>query len=332
MKFSFALFVWSALSLATEAGHVVALYGKVLASNRLLRNGDAVYESEILRTEMRSGAKLLMADQSVLNLSESTTVSLKKYPAVAAGEPEVDLEYGQVRAVISRRVSQAGKRFNFKTKWGMVLVKGTELVLSDIEGNFSVTVMEGFADVLLPSSSGRLEPVNLIAGRRLFLTDLDSILQGVRFPSTETISPEEIIQVRENIAQNEKRADSFDSIVNDRKDSGDAPPPEVRDIAADKGGAENVPDRGGAKSDEKVKTTTQRIEEQSVPSAEEELISFSDTRSTYFGLQNPTAAATSGYLSSIGKAASGIGTAGSSSSQAPATVVPSGTLTLTFVP
>jgi hypothetical protein len=119
-----------------------------------------------------STAKLLLKDQSVIDVSPNTSFRIESLDDGAAPDrkAEVQADFGQVRASVNRKLSQKGK-FLLRTPSTLMAVRGTEWVAASTPnkgGNQtkeSVTVLGGKVEVR--DVAGKEEPVILERGNRM---------------------------------------------------------------------------------------------------------------------------------------------------------------------
>lgn len=99
--------------------------------------------------------KLLMADDTVLDIGPNSDLLLKRYhvPSEGSRDVELDMELGRVRATIQKKVKKRGK-FRLKTRTSVLAVRGT---------TFAVDVQ---------SNGGNLESRVVVAEGSLAVTDL----------------------------------------------------------------------------------------------------------------------------------------------------------------
>jgi hypothetical protein len=175
-------------------GRAVQVQGKVLARNptkdspaRELRAGDSFYEGEVINTASDASTKLILTDDSVIDIGGGSLFDIKKYRLKNGDDRDVslELEYGRVRTTVNRPVGDRG-RYRFETRAVTMGVRGTEFVISaDLNasepgisetGNqdsakTTVTVVKGKVEVepsQNSSSSGTSRgPVTLTDGNQL---------------------------------------------------------------------------------------------------------------------------------------------------------------------
>ncbi len=123
---------------------------------------------EIVRAEDDSGAKLMLADNSILDVGASSSLKIESFVPNSGPDREVvvGVESGKVRASIKKKIEGRGK-FLIRTRASVLAVRGTELVV-DV-GNSpgsreSVFVKEG--NVLAEFAGGGGKVV-IPEGRRL---------------------------------------------------------------------------------------------------------------------------------------------------------------------
>jgi hypothetical protein len=143
--FVFALpTVAPSLAAAEPSGKIVSVTGRVLIRGRAssgdgsttmheAKSGEPVRTGDIVNTGSAGSVKLLMSDQSILDLGASTLFSVDSYKLKGAGgadrEVGMTLEYGKLRASVNTPVSSRG-RFNIRTKTAVMGVRGTEFIIA----------------------------------------------------------------------------------------------------------------------------------------------------------------------------------------------------------
>lgn len=151
------------------AAKVVSINGRVRSGERWLKPGDALVVGDVVRAEEESGAKLLLADKSVIDVSASSSLRIESFVPNSGADREVMLsvEKGKVRASIKKKLEGRGK-FLLRTPASVLAVRGTELLI-DVSGSGSqstesVVVKEGNVVAELAGGGGK---VTILEGRRL---------------------------------------------------------------------------------------------------------------------------------------------------------------------
>jgi hypothetical protein len=116
------------------AGWVAALEGKAEvrragAGDWLpLAPADGVAQGDEVRTAPDSRMKILLRDDSVLTLGESSHLRLDEQVAGEAPQSALSLLFGRIRAIATERYGAAGARFEVKTPTAIAGVRGTEFI------------------------------------------------------------------------------------------------------------------------------------------------------------------------------------------------------------
>jgi hypothetical protein len=152
-----------------SAGQVVSVNGRVRSGNRSLQPGDGLVAGDVVRAEEDSGAKILLADRSIIDIGPSSSLRIESYVANAGPDREVVLaiEKGKIRASIKKKLEGQGK-FLLRTPASVLAVRGTELLVdvgaSGGRSNESVVVREGNVVAEMAGGGGT---VNIPQGRRM---------------------------------------------------------------------------------------------------------------------------------------------------------------------
>ena len=88
--------------------------------------GESLPEGTRIKTEKDAFVKLLLRDNSVLDLSPQTQVVLKTCAAPALTGIDLELELGRVRANVNPKPAEPRKNFQMKTPTSVLAVRGTE--------------------------------------------------------------------------------------------------------------------------------------------------------------------------------------------------------------
>ncbi|MEQ1876823.1 MAG: FecR family protein [Bdellovibrionia bacterium] len=132
----------------------------------LLELGAALFPGDVIQTDDASSAKLLLSDDSVIDVFPSTVFAIGQ--VAARGPATAELSRGRVRALVTKKLRERARRFEIKTKAAYFGVRGTEFYLSarDVaraETNrheSTVSVLDGSVEVRAGS-----ETVNVGAGQ-----------------------------------------------------------------------------------------------------------------------------------------------------------------------
>src|SRR5579885_2434273 len=141
------------------------------ASELELRAGSPLDAGDVVMTGEDSSAKLLLKDQSVIDVSPSTSFRIDALDDDGPGrDAELKADFGKVRASVNRKLSNKGK-FLMRTPSTVMAVRGTEWVATSGAGKEegkaqeSVTVLAG--KVAVSAVGSKEEPVVLERGYRM---------------------------------------------------------------------------------------------------------------------------------------------------------------------
>lgn len=203
----------------TVAGKVISVEGKVLIRNETARHqplkplkvGDPLYSGDIINSDSRGSVKLMMTDQTILDLGPSTLFKVNEYRLKEVQNREVSLsmDYGKIRAAVNRKVGVQGK-FNIRVKTAVLGVRGTEFVIASEQVSppnkdggskpttgtnpppradsvkTQITVIQGQVNVT-DQAQPRKNPIQLTTGKQL--TTITSLSQDKRGPASEGSPP-----------------------------------------------------------------------------------------------------------------------------------------------
>jgi hypothetical protein len=152
--------------LVSVSGDLSVQNEKVKGESRVLAPGAPVYKGDVLKTAEDSSAKVLMADQSVLDLNPSTELKLEDYKPKDGANREISISVplGKLRASVTQGLQGSGK-FKIRTHSAVMGVRGTEFVVED-EGKTSLTVLHGKVEIGSPSD-GAPKPEAVAAGQQV---------------------------------------------------------------------------------------------------------------------------------------------------------------------
>jgi hypothetical protein len=156
-------------STSAPAAKVVSVNGMVTSGERQLRPNDALEVGEVVRTAASSDVKLLLADDSILDLGPSSTFRIESYVPNSGADREVTLtvDEGRMRSSIKKRLEGKGKFF-IRTRASVLAVRGTELLVdvkaSGSTAQESLMVREGNVEAELNGGGGK---VSVAQGKRL---------------------------------------------------------------------------------------------------------------------------------------------------------------------
>ncbi len=146
---SYSLFLISflpALSFADAIGTVASLSGVATLNAKPLSVGAGINEGDKIETAPNGRVKLLMKDQTVVDLSPSSNFEVKKYDLKSRDgrQIEVGSDLGTIRSLVNKRLEKKG-RFNFRTRTSVLAVRGTEFFVVTPPGSApeNITVTEG---------------------------------------------------------------------------------------------------------------------------------------------------------------------------------------------
>jgi len=93
-----------------------------------LAAADGVVQGDQVRTGAAARMKILLRDDSVLTLGESSQLRLDEQVAGPAPQSTLWLLFGRIRAIATERYGAAGARFEVKTPTAIAGVRGTEFI------------------------------------------------------------------------------------------------------------------------------------------------------------------------------------------------------------
>ncbi|MBI3543803.1 MAG: FecR domain-containing protein [Deltaproteobacteria bacterium] len=141
------------------AGTIASLTGNVLvkrgqgsaeASRRAAPN-DSVFPGEALVTDDTASAKLLLRDDSLIDIGPRTSFRVEAFTARGAGDRTAvfSVLYGRLRALVTKAISNDTK-FEVKTSTAIMGVRGTEFIVNapagggaGVAGRTDVVVVSG---------------------------------------------------------------------------------------------------------------------------------------------------------------------------------------------
>lgn len=147
---AFLLFANFAAYSQEETGTVVFVLGKAfvkrVGTEIQLKEGDKIYENDMIRTEGTSKIKIYFNDDSVLTLGENTTLSLEEYKLSLIDDKRsvvLNLIRGRLRAIIGKIFSGEGSIYNIKTPTSITGVRGTHFYIFSMEKLTRVVLFSG---------------------------------------------------------------------------------------------------------------------------------------------------------------------------------------------
>jgi hypothetical protein len=147
LGFLAALGLFSAVAAQGADARLVSLEGdvrlRVPGGEREARAGEALEARWVLLTGSRSGAKLLLPDQTVIDVGADSSFQVTAGSTLDENERNalMNLDFGHVRASVNRKLKQ-GEKLEIKTKASVFAVRGTEFVLQGDERT-TLSVLEG---------------------------------------------------------------------------------------------------------------------------------------------------------------------------------------------
>ncbi|TNE95721.1 MAG: hypothetical protein EP326_14535 [Deltaproteobacteria bacterium] len=149
--------VVSMANAAEPIGRIVKLRGTVEAMNKtsgdsaVLKDGDSIFEGDLLKSEKGSFAKILMKDDTIFQLGPNTEMIFEKFKFKTKSERTAtyNLVKGQLRSLFT--VKSKDKSLTIKTPNTAMGIRGTE-ILSDVykfKGKIKtdIALMSGKLDV-----------------------------------------------------------------------------------------------------------------------------------------------------------------------------------------
>lgn len=198
--------------------NVVSVNGKVTVSEKDIAPGDELTVGSVVITKVKSGAKLIMPDNSIVDLGPNTSFKVEEITKDQNGivvTAKVDL--GTVRASIKKKYDKKEKFF-IRTKASVLAVRGTEFVLSITQNNTKfneqVTVGEGEVAMRPLTAAGQpnVEPVLVSAGKQF---TREGNFQGDRFVPSANFKMTDLGQgqAKEVLASNTVQDQTFTQVV-----------------------------------------------------------------------------------------------------------------------
>lgn len=129
--------VISMANAAEPIGRIVKLRGEVKASNKtsgdsaILKDGDSIFEGDLLKSEKASFAKILMKDDTIFQLGPNTEIIFEKFKFKSKEKRTAtyNLVKGQLRSLFT--IKSKEKSLMIKTPNTAMGIRGTE-ILSDV--------------------------------------------------------------------------------------------------------------------------------------------------------------------------------------------------------
>ena len=138
----------------TKVGKKVAtaqkIVGKVWVTgvgNQRLRisKGQRLHESDTLETEKSSSVKVRFDDGNVFNLSEESKLKIERVRHLSVEKKRqtiLNLIKGKVRSKVLKKYKNAGSFYRVKTRSAVAGVRGTDFVVSFMQGRKEVTTVQ----------------------------------------------------------------------------------------------------------------------------------------------------------------------------------------------
>jgi hypothetical protein len=144
---------------AEPVAKAISLEGMVvlhqLNAEHILRVGDPIEKGSEIRTSRGAAAKILMADQTIVDIGPNSSLKVNEFAMKSEHERNVELgvDFGTVRASVNKKLQEGGK-FQIRTKTSVFAVRGTEFVVNSADKSV-LTVLEGKveADALMQGST-----------------------------------------------------------------------------------------------------------------------------------------------------------------------------------
>jgi hypothetical protein len=203
----------------TSAGRVVVLRGQAwlqhphagATTDTLIKRGDALHEGDTVRTGPGATLRVLMTDNSILDLGESSRVSLPTYK-VAARERKasVKLWVGKLWARVASSLA-GDKSFEVTTANAVAGVRGTSFgVETDGGSNTNIVVEDGSVEM----SNG--------AGSQLLGPNDQGTASGDGQIGTSKVSDNEVDSSKNSVAPTASLGDDTQGALDDTADVGGA--------------------------------------------------------------------------------------------------------------
>lgn len=149
-------------------GAVVAYTGDVFVYHKEDSLGvtvsgiEGIFPNDLVVTTEGARAKILFNDDSVLSIGEDSRLEVKEFELEEKKHKRVarlKLSKGKLRALVARRFSGEGSKFEVETKTAVAEVRGTEFIMSITESGTEVVTISGTVYVRSVSSSIKGEVV-----------------------------------------------------------------------------------------------------------------------------------------------------------------------------
>ncbi|MBI3753730.1 MAG: FecR domain-containing protein [Deltaproteobacteria bacterium] len=126
-----------------------------------VRGMEGVYLRDTIVTSVKSRVKLLMKDDSVLNLGENAKMVVKDYLLSEANDQRVSvfkIFAGKVRALVGRVFRGSEARFQMETPTAAAWIKGTDFIVAANERESEIATITGEVEArnISPSISGEV--------------------------------------------------------------------------------------------------------------------------------------------------------------------------------
>jgi len=174
--FVLTFMVMAVISMANAAepiGRIVKLRGTVEAMNKtsgdsaVLKDGDSIFEGDLLKSEKGSFAKILMKDDTIFQLGPNTEMIFEKFKMKTKSKRTAtyNLVKGQLRSLFT--VKSKEKSLKIKTPNTAMGIRGTE-ILSDVykykgKVKTDIALLSGKLDIdLAPMKLGKALQNNII--------------------------------------------------------------------------------------------------------------------------------------------------------------------------
>ncbi|MGB0453322.1 MAG: FecR family protein [Bacteriovoracaceae bacterium] len=197
-----------------------------------LKGGDKIYVGDIVESDSRSFAKILMHDDSVFSVGPQSKFSFEKFQMKNKNERTAtyNLIKGKLRSVFTRKAP--GKTLKIKTPTASMGIRGTEIVsdvykvkgrlktdIALLHGKLEVTTTRGKKFDLKPSEmfEATREPIKVSRDQRKPDRNVRKIAQN-RVQAKKRVLKKKVFEVLKKSPRKGGQTFLFDALKSERKD------------------------------------------------------------------------------------------------------------------
>ncbi|MBI3756090.1 MAG: FecR domain-containing protein, partial [Deltaproteobacteria bacterium] len=139
----------------------VYVYHEDEAQGTKVKDMEGIYPRDTIVTVVKSRAKIVMKDDSILSLGESARMVVRDYSLAEANDKRVSvfkIFSGNVRTVVGRIFRGSESRFQMETPTAVARIKGTDFIVSSNERESEIAAISGEVGArnISPSISGEV--------------------------------------------------------------------------------------------------------------------------------------------------------------------------------